>query len=321
MHKEQADDGDIGPQYPRDNAFTRRMRFHQSWYRARVLQAPMGTGPKASNSTHYGNMLARQDGERGLNFLTPHIFAVAKRRLALKKGTLEPFRLLCNLLSSQPMCFNLFGPLVDDAELATRLMQVLLPGEVQSVSKVFLEYAPEPAKDYLNDLTAFDTFVAYQRPDGQPGFVGIETKLTEAFSPKVYTSKEYRHWFEQPGAPWPPDALPRLLESDVNQLWRDHLLAVAMKLAPKSRYTSGKLMLVYHPLDQECVTALQTYQTLLRPADDSFIAMPLDEMVRRWLAAVETPAQRQWLGEFSRRYLALEASEAEFVAQQQKSEG
>jgi len=315
MHKRQDDDMDIGPQYSRDNAFAQRMRFHQSWYRSRVLHAPVGTGPKAGNTTRYGNMLTRQDGERGLNFLTPHIFEVAKRRLELKKGAVEKFRLFCNMLSSQAMCFNLFGPLVDDTELATRLMQVLLPGEIQSVSRVFLEYAPEPAKDYLNDLTAFDAFVSYLRPDGQPGFVGIETKLAEAFSAKVYTSKEYRRWFDNPGAPWFPAALPRLQESDVNQLWRDHLLAVAMKLAPDSHYISGKFMLVYNVLNRECVDAVKTYKTLLRPGDDSFISLPLDELVKRWTDAVETPAHRRWISEFAHRYLELETSEAEFVAQ------
>ena len=80
-------------------------------------------------------MLTHADGERGLNFLTPHIFEVAKRRLAIKKGTIDPFRLFCNMLSSQPMCFNLFGPLVDDLELATHLVQLLLPGEIQTYQK------------------------------------------------------------------------------------------------------------------------------------------------------------------------------------------
>jgi hypothetical protein len=308
--------GDLGPQYARDNPFTAHMRLHQSWYRAKVLKVPCGTGPKSSNTTRYGSMLTRADGERGLNFLTPHIFEVAKRRVAIKKGLIDRFRLFCNLLSSQPMCFNLFGPLVDNLELGAQLVQAILPGEAQTVAKVQLEFAPEPARDYLNDQTAFDAFISITRPDGHPGFLGIETKLVETFSAKVYRSPIYQRWTEHPLSPWPPAEQevprsgPRLLSLEVNQLWRDHMLAVAMTLAPGSPYGSGQFMLVYHPLDVECVTALNVYQQLLKPEDRSFIAMPLDRLVERWKEVVSTPAEIRWLDQFTLRYLDLQASEA-----------
>ena len=142
MDKEQNNRMNIGPQYAKDKRFTARMRFHQSWYRSKVLRVPYGIGPRSSNTTLYGNMLTHADGERGLNFLTPHIFEVAKRRLAMKKAAIEPFRLFCNMLSSQPMCFNLFGPLVDDLELATHLVQLLLPGEIQNSNKSSIRICP-----------------------------------------------------------------------------------------------------------------------------------------------------------------------------------
>ena len=292
-----------------------RIRFHQSWYRAAVLKAPYGTGPKQGNSTFYGNMLTREDGERGLNFLTPHIFEIAKRRLARKDGMVEAFRLKHNLLSSQTMCFNLFGPLVDDIELAEDILRALLPDEIQAVVKVSLEYAPEPVKDYLNDRTAFDAFVAYTSADGQPGFVGIETRLAEAFSPKVYSGPSYSRWLEHPQAPWPAGNHAQLQTIQVNPLWRKHLLATAMKLSPASPFTKGKFMLVYHPLDAECTAAITVYQTLLHPADDTFIALPLDRLVELWASVVRSPAHKRWIEDFSRRYLDLEASEAAFLAQ------
>ena len=70
------------------------------------------------------------------------------------------------MLSSQPMCFNLFGPLVGDLSLATRCMRALLPGEVGEVTEVRIEYGPSPADEYLGDRTSFDAFVGYTRPDG-----------------------------------------------------------------------------------------------------------------------------------------------------------
>jgi len=311
---------DFGPQSAGDNPFTKRMRFHQSWYRANKLKVPYGTGPKPTSASPYGNMLRRADGERGLNFLSAHTYEIAKRRLRIKQGTLEPFRLLCNMLSSQPMCFNLFAPLVDDFELAERVMQRLLPDEIGQVNKVVLEYAPEPARDYLNDQTAFDAFVAYTRADGLPGFVGIETKLTEPFSPKAYSSPVYQKWLNHPQSPWPAENRSRLLSKEVNQLWRDHLLGVALRLAPGPAYAAGRFMLVYHALDVECVEALEAYKTLLKPDDDSFSAMPLDELVRRWKTVMMTEAEKQWLEDFSLRYLELEASQAAFEEYTRRSE-
>jgi hypothetical protein len=84
------------------------------------------------------------------------------------------------------MCFNLFGPLVPEAnrELATRLMNALLPGEVTQVREARIEYRPKPVAEYLGDRTAFDAFIDYERHDGRRAFLGIETKLTEPFSTK-----------------------------------------------------------------------------------------------------------------------------------------
>jgi hypothetical protein len=315
MNKVSSNRMNIGPQYAKDNRFTARMRFHQSWYRSKVLRVPYGIGPRSSNTTWYGNMLTHADGERGLNFLTPHIFEVAKRRLAMKKAAIDPFRLFCNMLSSQPMCFNLFGPLVDDLELATHLAQLLLPGEIQAVTKVQFEYAPEPARDYLNDRTAFDAFISFTGTNNFLGFIGIETKLVEAFSAKVYSSPFYNRWTEHPLSQWLPEARPRLQSIDVNQLWRDHMLAVAMQLAPGSPYGPGRFLLVYHPLDVECVAALNVYMQLLKPVDRTFIPVPLNILVERWKQSVSTSAEKQWLDDFSLRYLDLQASEAEFIAE------
>jgi hypothetical protein len=305
----------IGPQYAKDNPFTARMRFHQSWYRSEVLKVHYGTGPRPSNITWYGNMLTLADGEHGLNFLTPHIFEITKRRLAMRKGIIDPFRLFCNMLSSQPMCFNLFGPLVDNLELATQLVQVILPGEIQTVSKVEFEYAPEPARDYLNDRTAFDAFISFTGTNNWPGFIGIETKLVEAFSTKVYNNLLYKRWTEHTLSPWPAEARTHLQSIEINQLWRDHMLAVAMQLAPGSSYGLGRFLLVYHPLDVECVAALNVYMQLLKPEDRSFIPMPLNILVERWKQSVSTFAEKQWLTNFSLRYLDLHVSETEFLAE------
>ena len=68
-------------------------------------------------------------------------------------------------------------------------------------------------------------------------------------------------------------------------------------------------------MDDECVAALNVYRKLLKPEDRSFIAMPLDIVVEKWKQAVSTAAEKQWLDDFSHRYLDLHVSETEFLAE------
>ena len=296
---------------PHDNSFAARMRLHQSWYRVQVLDAPCGTGPMPSSTRHYGNMLRREEGAQGLNFLTPAIFEVAQRRIAEGKGTVEPFRLLHNMLSSQPMCFNLFGQLVDDLDLATTLWQALLPGEVKRVTRVLIEYAPEPAAEYLNDRTAFDAYVEYLDTAGRPTFTGIEVKLSEPFSQKRYDRPAYRRWMDGPNSPWRPEAWERVAKVSHNQLWRDHLLAVAIFDQRESRFDHGRLMLVRHPDDSHCHSVVQEYQDLLKDDDDTFIDMPLDRLVKTWQDLSVADDLQEWLAQIRLRYLNLAASKSE----------
>lgn len=300
-----------GPQSPSDNKFAKRMRFHQSWYRAHVLGVPCGTGPGPKDTRELGSMLRREDGERGLNFLTPQILEAAKSRLAESKGVVREFRLMHNLLSSQPMCFNLFAQMISDHDLASKVLNELLPVKGVSVTKVAIEHAPEPKEKYLDDATAFDAYMEYVRPDGKPGFVGIETKLTEPFSQHRYDGDSYRRWSNNEKSPWVDGSSKDLAELRLNQLWRDHLLAVSMLLQPDSRFTEGHLMLVRHPLDKHCEETVRQYRELLKPDDDSFLDCPLDKIAQ--VISSHAPGdQAEWISEFNRRYLDLGLSEGEW---------
>ena len=298
---------DAGPQYGRDDPLTARMRFHQSWYRARVLGLPWGPGPMLHSTRELGSMLTREDGAAGRNFLSHELFELAQARIAEKTGAVDEFRLLHNMLSSQPMCFNLFGYLELNLDLATRTFAALDP-DVERVTDVRMEYAPEPAADYLNDRTAFDAFVAYERKGGGKGFFGIETKLTEKFSQKEYDTPAYRRWLKVPGAPWrlqAADELPRMAH---NQLWRNHLLAFSLQNL-SDQYETGTVAVVGHPLDEELTRTIAGYRELLNNPD-CLRVWPVDWIIAAAETAVETPAQREWLEAFKVRYLRLELSES-----------
>jgi hypothetical protein len=299
-----------GLQHASDNPFTASMRLHQSWYREVVLQLPPGKGPHARSTEVRGSMLRPEDAQRGSNFLTPEIYRVVQERLQEGGRNVEPFRLLHNMLSSQPMCFNLFGPLVRDLALATQVFQAVTELEVDRVLAVRLEFAPVPAEEYLADGTSFDAYVDYAHRDGSLAFVGIETKLTDGFSPKVCDTPAYRRWMQGPRAPWRPEAASSVADVQHNQLWRDHLLAIAMRDHSAQRYGHGALMLVRHPQDDSGAAIARGYRQLLREGDPSFIDAPMDQLVERWRAALGADERGAWLSSFRQRYLALADSQA-----------
>ena len=277
------------------------MRLHQSWYRHAVLRLPYGTGSGRGSRKYYGNMLDTESAERGLNFHSPRIHEVAKARIAQGGGLVDADRLLRNMLSSQPMSFNLFGELRQDLDLATTLAQALWGDHVRNVTDVCFEWAPNPQADYLNDKTAFDAIIKYEASDGRLGFIGIETKLTEPFSVLQYRGEKYRRWMT-PNAPWGADAHDAVASVRHNQLWRDHLLAWALLSHPASQYRHGRLVVVFHHEDQGTREVIEGYRQLLR--DDSTVeALDLRAIVSVWRSHAG-----EWLSEFERRYVDLSGS-------------
>jgi len=292
-----------------DNRFAARMRFHQSWYRRHVLNLPPGPNP-AARGTVYGNMLQPEDGMQGYNFLSAATHSFAEERLHEAQGMVEPNRLRNNLLSSQPMCFNLLAPLAQDLDLASRLLTGLpgLPDSLR-VTEVKVEYAP-PKEQHLNDNTAFDAWIEYERDPDVRGFVGIETKLTEPFSQAEYAFDErYARWRHRPQWWWRPGAEEEFSDKRFNQLWRNHLLAFSVLYQPQKVYQEGFCAVVYHTEDVACTKAIETYRLQLEPwAQSTLLDWPLGDVVERWAALLEGRNQREWLNAFRLRYLDLEAS-------------
>ena len=317
----------IGPQYEEDDGFKARMRLHQSWYRSEVLKEPFGVGPQQTSARRFGSMLDEGPAEDGKNFLTPTIFEMARERLAESSGVVEPFRIERNMLSSQPMCFNLFGELKRDPELATRLVRALWGKDLAAlwgsdkaqVTGVRLEWAPEDKEEYLNDNTAFDAFIEYEMEGGGKGFIGVETKLTEPFS-RDFNDREgrYSKWMTA-ASPWGAAGPGEVANEEHNQLLRDHLLAWAL-LERSPEYAHGSFAVVYHPGEKAydpknkvCDEVVRDYCELLEhklSGNDKALpvwAAPLDKMIDEWKAAA--PDSR-WLSDFEKRYLDLDSSES-----------
>ena len=275
-----------------------KYRRHQSWYRECVLQA--APGPFMSYEA-LGSYLdaGAVESNPSLNFLTAEAEAHAVERAGAVKeegGALDPVRLRRNLLSSMPLCFNLFGSLRSEPAFLM-LFQRLFDPTATRIIDVICEYAPQPPEAYLADRTAFDAVVFYETVDG-PRFMGIETKYTEPFSAKEYESERYDTATEKSGWFVDGDAAPSVLKgSKSNQLWRNLMLAAALELA--GGHGQGSVAVVALEDDPGATKAISIAREHL--ADQSrLVWTPIETLVD---AADGVPDLAEWSLAFRLRYV------------------
>jgi hypothetical protein len=258
-------------------------------------------------------MLTSGDGAKGANFLLPEIFEYALKRQEANPAGIERHRLLCNMLSSQPMCFNLFGPSALDLDLGRGLVEAMLDGRLLAkISTPVFEHAPQPKKLYLNDSTSFDVFFEVVDVDGALGFVAVETKLTEPFSKKRYRIDErsaYREWVNHPRAPWIRGPAADLDAIEHNQLFRNHALAFARLHTGTPKYEFGYSVVVHHALDEKCNRSLTGYRHQLASEHDvPLLARSLQDLTVAFRPVVEGTRFERWLTDFRERYVVLDGS-------------
>jgi len=89
-------------------------------------------------------------------------------------------RIFNNLLSSQPLCFNLFAELKADLQMASKVFNALSPDRIKKVTKIEFEYSPGRSDlKYTGDRSASDVYVEFLSDSGKKGFIGIEVKYHE----------------------------------------------------------------------------------------------------------------------------------------------
>jgi hypothetical protein len=89
-----------------------------------------------------------------------------------------------------------------------------------------------------------------------------------------------------------------LQSGSLQQLWLDHLLALATQRA--DRLDSALFVLAYPEINLRCQEAASAYQTTLRASESpTFEARTLEEMV----SVLEGDARNGWVRGFRERYL------------------
>ncbi|NOY94456.1 MAG: hypothetical protein GXP55_25040, partial [Deltaproteobacteria bacterium] len=143
-----------------DNRFQRRARLLQALWRE-DQGLPIGE----HRGLPQGSRLAMPRPEQRLEaYVTPNIRELVKREVVAGDKSAGKLygrpRIFENLLSSQPLCFNLFGELAVDLDLASAVFRRLLPARVASVEAIEFEWSPGRGDPkYTDDNSAFDVFV------------------------------------------------------------------------------------------------------------------------------------------------------------------
>ena len=199
--------------------FTQKCRELQGAYRERMGE-PMGVGPRQNSPNKQINMLVKGE-ETGKNFVNEFTFNHAKYRVENKDAaeTIDGYRLFNNMLSSQPMAFNLFCPfrqMLEEGKVETvsNIFKAIFPDKhIGEVTKVELEFLYTKIEDYLNDHTAMDAIVRYNDTDGKPAFIAIETKYTDVLGENTGSKRAYYDkWIKEIGM-FKPETEAELIKS------------------------------------------------------------------------------------------------------------
>lgn len=284
-----------------DNPFQRRARILQSMWRVEQGFA-IGEHSGPQSKRPLGSRLAMPWAQVTLaNFLSEITRQVIRNEvLDSEKSHGKLYarpRLFNDLLSSQPLCFNLFGELQHDLRLASQVLRELMPGRVQQVTAIEFEYSPgRTSTKYTADQSAFDVYIAFQAPQDERGFVGIEVKYHEDLKDRAAQHRSRYDEVANLMNCFKPDRLEQLKQRPLQQIWRDHLLAGSLLQA--DQFKAGFFALLYPEGNLACAKAIRAYRDCLAN-DASFISWTLEE----FSAAVKRHTQKQWIDAFVDRYL------------------
>ncbi|WP_133167769.1 PGN_0703 family putative restriction endonuclease [Mycolicibacterium austroafricanum] len=246
----------LGPQNPNDGPLLRRVRLHQSWYRAEVLALPRWGTTKGRSPRQLGSVLTDQDAAAGLNFSSSAAVNLFSTRHAAGWG-IDP-RCSAYMTSSQALTINLFGLLGQHKMwLLDCLNTWLRRSDLRHVESLELEFAPARRSLHLKDQTRIDALIVVSGDRGSE-VVAVEVKYADRFNSRHVDilTPSYQELAQRSGL-W-PEASQVLADRRVNQLARIHALATSHGLALDIGVPASLLVLA-HELDTVASTVVDDY--------------------------------------------------------------
>jgi hypothetical protein len=291
---------------PNDTRFRSVARLRQSLWREKHGYACGRYIHPDGRTCRLGSMVSTRTGSRGINLIDASLVPLVQSEIAYREvgAVIHVEHLWNNLLTSQALVFNLFGPLKQCPALATAVMRGLVPDLVGDVTDILFEHSPGRGHStYTADHTAFDVLVRCNTPHGRSAFVAVEVKFSE--DPRGLASPgrpRYDTLSREAGVYRDPDA-PALRYAPIEQFWREQLLVAAM--LKTGAYQQGRLLVIAPSLNTECQAAITRYRNELisdDPAETGFQALTLEDIATAiGCAGAHTVASR-----ITERYLNFE---------------
>jgi len=279
---------------------------------ARILQSiwrhekgyPIGEHTAAGTKRLLGSRLPVDFAVRTLaNFLNPNI------RELVKNEVLEPIkrreklysrpRIFNDLLSSQPLCFNLFGELKLNPTIAVGLLKQMVNQDISQVTCIEFEYSPgRRSRMFTDDRSAFDIYMEYAYPDSRKGFVGIEVKYHENLKTKKEQPGQRHYEIAEKLGCFKAGQYESLAKQPLMQIWRDHLLAGSILQNLVHTFNEGYFVFLYPKGNTYCAEAVNAYKQFLKN-EDTFLVWFMEDVVSH----IRRVDNRAWITEFADRYL------------------
>lgn len=292
--------------YPGDNredpgGFKAKARRHQSNFRINEL--------KIDCVDPYGNTISNEHGAELMNFYSGlGVQEVARARYPRFKSMLH-----CNLLRSEHIPINLFGPFVsaNHRQVLSDALGSILGRKIEQINDVIIEHAPSPATDYLNDRTSFDTFIDYTDSTLGRGALGVEVKYTEGHytvgkkeAIEVANTESLYHKLTSGCGIFRPECTSQLISDHYRQIWRNHLLGESIVRKHPETYNHFTLITLYPQGNVRISEACKHYHEFLRDGlKDHFVPLTYELYLDSLSHYTKDPELLGWIEYCMRRYL------------------
>ncbi len=298
-----------GPQAHDASPFTRKYRLLQSWYRVEVLKEER-YGLHEPGGRPVGSAVVNGEAT-GANFLSLAARALAWEKLAEKQDinpdlTVKRYRLFNNMLSSQPLCFNLFADLrlhlMHKRPIAGAVVAAMLQeSPIATVERLDVEVLPQPKEEYIADKTAFDAAVFFTDRQGRPGLASIETKYTDKLGGNKAGREDYQKQIAEEIGLLNDEGRAWYSTHCFDQIMRNLLLTLVC--GRRHQMANVRNYVVAPQADKDTPVLIDELRGRLTPGiRDAIALLSLEEVVHRGMAVADR-FFADHLREFHRRYL------------------
>ncbi len=301
-----------------DNKYQAYYRYLQSLWR-KSNNIPVKKNVGQSENEVYGNYTSAPYA----NFMTEGIRSLVDYELSPEnKGDrlIEENRLRSNLLSSQPLCFNIFGELKLNLNKALQFFNTLYDNYFKSIDKIEFEYNPARRDPRLTgDRSAFDVFVEYTSVGGRKGFIGIEVKYSETLNEGANTVEDILNkqfcneprtrrdrYHELSKGLFAETSFGELEQLPAFQIWRDHLLAVSMCKAFPEKYDEGMFLFLAPYSNKNCRDGVEKYKNLLLNPEVGIDTHFCYAWLEEYIETLDKVFDEEWTKDMKTRYLGYE---------------